>query len=59
MNLTHTQPVDGPEASCPGTTKQGDQFQEPVTPICDAYEVYKFASADRYVNIPFRVYAFW
>ena len=36
IHLVHmTSP--GPEASCPGTTRQGDQIRERATPTRDAY----------------------
>ena len=35
--LVRMQPSLGPEASCPGTTRQFDQIREPTTPTRDAY----------------------
>ena len=36
-NLACMQPSLGLEASCPDTTRQGDQIGKPVTPTRDAY----------------------
>ena len=36
-HLARMQPSLGPEASCPGTTRQGDRIREPASPTGDAY----------------------
>ena len=37
-----------PEASCPGTTRQGDRIREPISPTCDAYQRPKSQSSTVY-----------